>query len=118
MITLELMHKSQELVPWLPLPYAVADPGLSVRGGRIKQTIQNGVGAGGDVAPSRPSQGVWGSAVNSPMKLFKFRIIKLQKDKNFSYFFLRTKSKHEQRTQTVHAHTKIYFENLNQISMI
>ena len=39
----------------------VADPGLSVRGGRIKQTVQKGVGAGGGVAPSRPSQGVWGS---------------------------------------------------------
>ena len=49
-----------------------------------------------------------------PQKLFKFRIIKLQKDKNFSYFFIRTKSKHEQRMQTAHAHTHFYFENLNE----
>ena len=30
--------------------------------------------------------------------------IKLQKDENFSYLFLRTKSKHEQRTQSAHTH--------------
>ena len=59
----------QQAVCDVPLMYRrapVADPGLSVRGGRIKQ-IQKGVGAGGGVAPYRSSSGVWGSAVSSPI---------------------------------------------------
>ena len=49
-----------------------------------------GVGAGGGVALSRSSQGVWGSAVSSslgsgakPQKLCKFRVMKLQNNTEF-----------------------------------
>ena len=59
-------------------------------GGRIKQRIPKGVGAGGALPPptsasyrvygERCKLPHWGSGAK-PQKLFKFRIIKLQKDK-------------------------------------
>ena len=108
---------------------SMADPGLSVRGGGGGGgggggwgVLSNGYKMGWVRVGATPSPTpVWGSAVSSPIgvwgspqKLFKCRIIKLQKDKNFSYFFLRTKLKHEQWKQIAHAHTHFYFVNLNE----